>query len=110
MRLRVPPVNAVVTSVSGIELDEDGYEIGSVVRFVGSEPAFVTEKLSNEPLQGGGSTLVETHTIAIPSTLNVQPGDTLTYTRNGVGQTRVVDAAEDRADAGFTRVFTRDAG
>lgn len=109
MPLKVPPVNAILTEISGEGLDEDGYPTGPVLRFTGSVPAFVTERLQNVPVDGG-TTLVSTITIAIPSALDVRPGDQLVYTRNGVDHTRVVDGAEDRTDAMFTRCFIRDAG
>lgn len=116
MALRVPPVNAQLMRVTRYQyagIDAYGTEIyADVTVWEGSASAYTTEKHEAVPVSGGGTTLSYVATIAIPSSLpvTVAPNDKLVYMRGGVEQTRVVDAVEDRADAGFDRCFVKDIG
>lgn len=123
MALRVPPVNAQLVRVIRYQyagIDAYGNEIyADVTVWEGSASAYATEKHEALALPDGGTSLSYVATVAIPSTLTdlatsllviVEPGDQLVYMRGGVEQTRVVDAVEDRSDAGFARCFVKDIG
>lgn len=124
MPLKVPPVNAQLVRVTRYgdtgEVDDYGDPIlADATIWQGSASAYTTERHEAVPASGGGTLLTYVATVAIPSTLTdlatsllviVEPGDKLVYLRAGVEQTRVVDAVEDRSDAGFNRLYVRDAG
>lgn len=113
MPLKVPPVNATLTRIDGVEYvtDEYGSEIPQPVeRWTGSASAYTTERHEAVAAEGGGTLLSYVATLSIPSSLAIAPGEYVTYLRHGVEQQRVVDAIEDRADAGFNRLFVKDVG
>lgn len=111
MAPKLPPVNATLTRVFGLDYVNVGGEMieTEVEKWAGTAPAFTTEKNSIEAGPGGLMN-VYAATVALPSPLGSPPvavevGDLLEYERSGETQTRRVDQTEDRADFGFTRCF-----
>lgn len=111
MAPKLPPVNAELTKVYGIEtVNVGGEQVETEVeKWSGSAPAFTTEKNSIEA-GPAGITNVYSASVAIPYPLGnppvvVEVDDLLDYERNGETEHRRIDAIEDRADFGFTRCF-----
>lgn len=109
---RLPPVNAALTRVwSREQIGEDDYGnplYGDVETFSGAAPAYVTEKHEYEVTGSGGQSVNYVAQVVIPSTIAVESGYKLSYTRRGVESVQEVDAYENRADFGFTRCFVKD--
>jgi plastocyanin len=111
-RSPVPPVNATVTKVSRKETVSDGgggFTTTWVVKWEGAAPAYARQKVG---LEAGSSTVltVEEDTLAIPSSVPVDLGDTVEFTTHGVLYARRVDSLEGHPDYGFTRLFVTDPG
>lgn len=111
MAVRLPPVNATLTKVYGIEtVNVGGEQVETEVeKWSGSVSAFTTEKNSIEAGPNGPQN-VYSATAVVPAPLGDPPieievGDLIDYERNGSTEHRQVDLTEDRQDFGFTRLF-----
>lgn len=107
---RTPPVNAKLTKVYSLETVSDGgggFEETLIVKWQGTASAYATE--SNRIEAGStGPVNIYVATLAIPSNVPVEVGDSVDYVRAGLTETREVDGTEDRSDLGYTRLFVKE--
>ena len=109
MTVKLPPVNAQVTAVRGPGIPEDydtAAEAGTV-KWTGSAPASATEQVLMETAQGRLDQLMVSR-LVIPSYIDVQTGDEVTFTKGPQTATRRVRNIEERSDYGFTRLYFYD--
>lgn len=108
--VRLPPVNAQVTAVRGPGLAED-YDTpaqAGTVKWDGTAPAYASEQVLVDTGQGR----LDQHVVSrltIPSYIDVQTGDEVTYVKGALTATRRVRNLEERSDFGFTRIYFYDA-
>ncbi len=106
MAPKLPPVNATLTKVQAPGLS-DGWEdeetLGAV-RFEGGGPAYASEQVIVETSNGAVDQL-KVSRIVIPSSVPIDSGDFLTFTKDGTVDTRRVRNIEERSDFGFTRIY-----
>lgn len=112
MAPKVPPVNAIVTMIRGAGFtdDYDGTATPGTVKWSGSAPAYVTEKVLVETGRGTVDQLVVTRAV-IPDNLGatIATGDQITLVKAGETFTRTVQNIEERSDYGFLRCHFEDA-